>query len=372
MTLALHSSGLGKVMLLTKPLVSFPAGGREQLCKLNHDVLKSIYGGGMVLFELPIERQIGAKKYINAFRGHIDGLNEVSIYRALNTINTNNIDKVFVDGSNLGEFVRQIKLRYPVVEVITFFHNVEMRFFWGALKQSKSIRAVAVFIANYMAERKAAKYSNKIICLNERDSRLLQALYGRSATYISPMAVPDKLPSDYEAFIKPDVEPYALFVGGNFYANRDGITWFVKHVAPRVGIKICVVGKGFERFKDELELDGRVEVIGAVDSLSEWYLKAHFVIAPIFDGSGMKTKVAEALMFGKKVIGTPEAFSGYEDIVNIAGRVCNSADEFVLAIEEAANSEILPFDDELRALYERYYSYSAARSRFEKILGFVE
>jgi hypothetical protein len=50
---------------------------------------------------------------------------------------------------------------------------------------------------------------------------------------------------------------------------------------PRINIKICIVGKGFERYKKELELGGKVEVIGAVDSLAEWYLKAHFVIAPI-------------------------------------------------------------------------------------------
>ena len=46
---------------------------------------------------------------------------------------------------------------------------------------------------------------------------------------------------------------------------------------------------------------------------------AALVIAPIFDGSGMKTKVAEALMHGKHVVGTPEAFSGYAaDIVAAA------------------------------------------------------
>ena len=41
----------------------------------------------------------------------------------------------------------------------------------------------------------------------------------------------------------------------------------------------------------QLEVSGRVEVIIPVDNLHDWYT-ALLYIAPIFDGSGMKTKVA--------------------------------------------------------------------------------
>jgi len=36
------------------------------------------------------------------------------------------------------------------------------------------------------------------------------------------------------------------------------------------------------------------------------------VILPIISGSGMKTKTAEALMYGKSIIGIKEAFEGYK------------------------------------------------------------
>ena len=216
-------------------------------------------------------------------------------------------------GSNFGEVVKLVKKMFPQVQVYTFFHNVEVRFFWGSFRQNKSAHALAVFVVNYLAERKSVKFTDKLICLSQRDSQLLQKIYGRQATHVSPMALRDQLVSNAQKVTEPSQQKFALFVGGVFYANRVGITWFVKHVVPRINIKICIVGKGFERYKKELELGGKVEVIGAVDSLAEWYLKAHFVIAPIFDGSGMKTKVAEALMYGKTVIGTPEAFSGYEE-----------------------------------------------------------
>ena len=157
-----------KIMLVTNQLHDSPAGGRELLCKLNHDVLKDIYGERCVVFELFRSQKRGGMSIINAFRGHLDGLNDLIIGKALGAIQSENVDKVFVDGSNLGELSKAIKQKFPDVEVATFFHNVEARFFWGSFKQVKSLRALAVFIANYLAERKAVRYSDKIICLSER------------------------------------------------------------------------------------------------------------------------------------------------------------------------------------------------------------
>lgn len=356
------------ILLLTNKIEQSPTGGRELLCKLNHDILKDIYGERCLVLELPKNPIHGLKSIINAFVGYIDGLSAGFIANAVQKIQTRTINKVFVDGSNFGEFVKAIKIKFPKVQVFTFFHNVEARFFLGSLRQNKTPRALAVLLVNYLAERKAVQHSDHIICLNERDSHLLKRVYGKSATHISPMALQDKLSTVVSTTDKRQ-EKFALFVGGTFYANRAGIVWFVKHVAPHIHIKTCIVGRGFEKFKNELEIDGKVEVIGEVDHLVQWYLNSYFVIAPIFDGSGMKTKVAEALMFGKKVIGTPEAFVGYEQIIEQVGHVCFSADEFITAIESIDTFVTDPFDTKLRAIYEKNYSYSAAKLRFETIIN---
>jgi len=143
----------------------------------------------------------------------------------------------------------------------------------------------------------------------------------------------------------------------------------VEHVVPHIHIKTCIVGRGFESLRQELEREGKVKVVGAVDCLADWYRDAHFVIAPIFDGSGMKTKVAEALMYGKKIIGTPEAFSGYEGVAEKAGWICTTAPEFVAAIAKAGNEVTQSFYPELRMLYEEKYSFLAAVSRLSAILA---
>jgi glycosyltransferase involved in cell wall biosynthesis len=359
---------MNNILLITNKIEKVQSGGRELLSKLNHDILKDLHSSQLIVTELVRYPIRGIKSVVNAFRGHIDGINFISIQSIFSLISSHNIEVIFVDGSNLGAVVKLVKLRFPKVRICTFFHNVETKFFLGSLWSNRSVHALAVLIANYLAERKAVRYSNNIVCLSDRDSRLLHRLYGRFATHISPMALEDKF-TDSTSHVKHSRNGrYALFVGGGFYANRAGITWFCEQVAPNLDFKTCIVGRGLEDLKGQLEQNGNVEVIGAVDSLSQWYRDAHFVIAPIFDGSGMKTKVAEALMFGKKIVGTAEAFSGYEEIADQAGWLCASSGDFVAAMKDADSTINCSFNRDLRTTYETIYSFEAARARMREII----
>ena len=358
-----------KIMLLTKQLDPNPRGGRELLCALNYRALKDIFGESVILTELLFHQVRGVKARLAAFMGHIDGLNSNTLQSIVERASIGNVQKIFVDGSNLGAAVAKLKISLPNVEIITFFHNVEARFFWGSFLLSKSFHAFGVLVANYLAERKAVRFSDKRICLSGRDSKLLKRLYGRGATHISPITLEDKLPHPANYLAESTGAHFCLFVGGNFYANREGIKWYARHVAPQVEIKTVVVGRGLAAMKSELDIPGKLEVIGEVDDLADWYHRAQFVIAPIFDGSGMKTKVAEALMYGKKVVGTPEAFSGYECIADKAGWICTTSEEFSASIGIACKEINLSFFPELRLTYEQLFSYSAAATRIRKILA---
>lgn len=358
---------MAKVLLITSVRAAAATGGRALLCKLNRSALTDIYGPDLVTLELlhrPLQSGLAAAR---AFAGHIDGIDTAILHAICAAISVHGIAQVFIDGSNLGEVARTVKSRFSQVEVVTFFHNVEARFFLGSLRHTHSLRALAIMIANFLAERKAVRHSDRLVCLSARDSELLGRLYGRKATDVSPIALEDQVASAETTPEFPQ-EKFALFVGGRFYANQAGITWYADHVAPRVGMKTYVVGHGLEAMRDRLERSGNVKVVGSVQSLAAWYASAHIAIAPIFDGSGMKTKVAEALMHGKRVIGTPEAFSGYEEIAPAAGDVCRNAEEFIAALHHACERPYVRSDPHLRSLYERKYSYEAARGRLREIL----
>jgi hypothetical protein len=88
------------------------------------------------------------------------------------------------------------------------------------------------------------------------------------------------------------------------------------------------------------------------------------VVAPIFLGSGMKTKVAEAASYGKVTIGTKEAFEGYENYESI-GILCNVADDFVQNINKEYYKKFDP--KKIKKIYIDNYSIEAQRSRFKKL-----
>lgn len=356
------------VLYVGTSLETAAIGGREQLSELIRESLRTITAGQLNSLALPRTKVPAARAPLAILHGHVDGVSARSIARVIAMIDEGEANTLLLDGSNLGSIARAVKHARPEVEVITFFHNCEARFFLGAFRQGKSLRSAGVLAANYLAERRAVRFSDKRICLNKRDSEVLSSLYGKGATHLLPMAMRDRLPSGEIATTPPWGDRYALFVGGAFYANRQGIEWFVENVAARAPIQTYVVGNGFERWKDLLERNGNVRVIGAVDAMAPWYLAAQYVIAPIFDGSGMKTKVTEALMFGKRVVGTPEAFVGYEAVGEI-GTVCTSASEFIAAMEHEETRDHPYIDLTLRSLYEENYSYDAATKRLNAILG---
>jgi glycosyltransferase involved in cell wall biosynthesis len=225
-----------------------------------------------------------------------------------------------------------------------------------------------VLAINYLAERRALSCTDNVICLSERDDQILRRLYGRGATHVCPLAIRDTgVPG--VGLSRPLPTPYVLFVGGAFYANVEGVRWYADRVAPRLPITTAIVGRGFEAYRSELHRAGSLEVVGEVADLSAWYRHAALVVAPIFDGSGMKTKVAEALMHGKTIVGTPEAFSGYEQVLGRPEWVCHDADEFVRAIRCALAQDGPMFDPDLRSLYDRHYSLEAARTRLASAIG---
>jgi glycosyltransferase involved in cell wall biosynthesis len=355
------------LFISTKPK-NIQVGGRQSLTNLNNSVLKKIYNDRLICLELiPIKKYL-IKQSCEIMNGLLDGASKKNVDLANKLISDKKISKIFIDGSNLGGIVFGIKNKYPDIEIITFCHNVEFAFFWGAFKKAKSIKSFLIAFANYLAEKKAVKYSDKIICLNNRDSLKIKKVYGRYATHISAIAINDIFNKKKSTPSISLYEAYALFVGGNFYANRDGIIWFVNNVVKFINIKIVIVGSGMEVLAEKLSSD-KVIVVGKVENLEYWYSNAHFVIAPIFDGSGMKTKVAEALMFGKKIIGTPEAFTGYEEFIHLIGWSCKTIEDFVSAISIAQIEITSSFNQDLRNIYINNFSQDSAFFRLKKIVN---
>ncbi len=106
------------------------------------------------------------------------------------------------------------------------------------------------------------------------------------------------------------MKPYLLFVGSRFFANEEGVDWFLERVMPGVSpdIDFRVVGTICDALRDRTLL--RMSIWRAGWSILPLVCQRNGCGVPIFTGSGMKTKTIEALRFGRRVLGTKEAFVG--------------------------------------------------------------
>lgn len=303
--------------------------------------------------------------FVDIFELGFGGLNAVHKKEIRAIINKLNISTVFIDSSLFGILCKKIKAEFPLINIITFFHNVEYSFFiQDILKEKKYLLFYRIFLA-YSSEKMVCKYSNKIISLNQRDGNQILSFYKRKSDIVIPISIENnynKTPLDASVDNK-----IGLFVGSYFFPNVHGIKWFIENVMPKTNIKLIIVGKDMDILRNEISQDIKnIEIYSSVPNLTEYYEKADFVILPIFFGGGMKVKTAEALMFGKFLIGTPEAFVGYE-INNEVGIFCNEKEEMINTINNLDNP--LKYNVASKQLFLEKYSFDSTLNKFRIVLN---
>ena len=359
-----------KILLITKELIDDPKGGREKLNKNIFHTISCVCNKNkyqFTLYQMRNKKLSFIKKISNFFHGHIDGITSKKLLEIKNIIEKDNINLVVIDGSNYGLISKFLKDKYQNIQIIFFYHNVETEFFLQKFKNDFKLKSLAVLVTIYRAERLATKFSDKRVCLNERDSKVLNKWFGKPATHIIPLSLNIDHYSD--EISNQSNGKYLLFVGGQFFGNFEGISWFIKNVLKKIEYDLVVVGKNMDIYKNQLEISKSVKVYGQQDSLANWYENAIVTVAPIFSGSGMKTKIAESLSFGKKIIGTKEAFMGYENFLSKIGWECNSSEEFI----DVLNNTNLSISDDQALMLKKVFLNNFSLSAFEsKVASLID
>lgn len=272
-------------------------------------------------------------------------------------------DMVFFDGSHFGNMVREVKSRG--VKTAVFFHNCEYDYIDVRFGKKKSLKKAVYKRLIKKQEGRAARLADGRIAFTPRDAARIRELYGVEDTEVIPLSLKDIFPGTGFRLGQP--EPACLLFGPLGQANEEGFGWFVEKVSPGLQCITLVAGKGFEAYRERWSSD-RVKVAGTVEDVAELYGRAACVAIPLLSGGGMKIKTAEALMFGKTVFGTDEAFAGYEEELPRAGIPCNTAEEFIRQINGFLASGRTAYNPEARRLYEERYSLQASEREFKRVI----
>jgi hypothetical protein len=304
-------------------------------------------------------------KRINQIRGFSWGLSNKKINDIIRI--SKDYDFVFIDTSSYGVIAYYLKRAHYKGKIFCFFHNVEFNIECQKIKFNPfGFLRIPLL---YYNEKKACKYSDKVIVLNNRDGAELTKLYKAENIRIIPISLPDSA-GDLVSKHTHDVtsrNPTLIFIGNNWYANIHGLNWFIKNVLDHVDIKLQIVGSGLNSLKDSY-IHPKIEFLGFVPDLSSVLVNADYVISPIFTGGGMKVKTCESLMYGKNIIGTKEAFAGYDLDYQKAGAICNTKEEFINFIKFNCSIERKKFNEYSRQIFLDKYSFKATLIKFKDLL----
>lgn len=358
------------LMLVTQNFDNKIANGADVINKRNYKLLQENFENVDILY---------CRKYINTktdklyskFKNVInlsisDHKSEIITFLKTKVKNYNTI---FIGQSSLGEFAEIIKKENPKATIITFFHNVEFDYYRTQCNLYRFYYMIYAGIS-WLNEKKAIQFSDQIITLNERDSRRIYKLYGRNSDLLLPTSFKNKnLVFNKSAINANNLR--LLFIGSNFYPNKQGIIWFIKNVLVKLdNIVLEIVGRGTSNWLNEAIFKNQnIKIYGEVEDLDYYYLNADAVVIPIFIGGGMKTKTAEALMYGKYIFATQEAFEGYDIDYNKVGALCNTAEEFINKIKNFSESDCKKFNLFSRGIFLKNYDEKINSKKFMNFIN---
>lgn len=332
----------------------------------NYESLKKLYNN----VDLFVVEKWESNSLIDRIRRAIKKIYYHSEYNLFDIDNfyLDQYDLFFIDGSFLGYYARYLRGKKTTGKIITFFHNCEYdyykQFFSKKNYLARKINNKCAFVNEY----NALLYSDKCIALNLRDVNAIKNIYKRNIDSIIPISFHDRYPkTNTQMYL--NTPPLFLFIGSYFYGNVLGIKWFINEVLPFVDIKFVIIGKDMDKLKQEIKSSDKMSIYSSVKDISSYIQSADCMLFPIFDGSGMKVKTCESLMYGKYIIGTPEAFEGYDIDYKKIGDCCKTKEEFIAAINNFIETKQYKYNQYSRDIFLKKYSFEATLNLFEKTIS---
>ena len=240
-------------------------------------------------------------------------------------------DVVVLDFTKLDYIVKNNKIKKLIVKV----HNVEYDYARNDYAKNGGITRKIIALMSKKQERAILDRADAILTLTENDKNRLKELYGEQLEkkiVINPVAVEKKVNEGKKSkgFIS------LLITGSLWYGdNVDGAVWFIENVFSKLNFNARLVIAGSnpnEKIKRVVSKFSNIELYDSPDSMAPFFETCDVVIAPVFEGAGMKVKVAEALSYSKIVVGTRHAFIGYDVIDCDNAFIADSEEEFIRAL----------------------------------------
>lgn len=151
------------------------------------------------------------------------------------------------------------------------------------------------------AEIYYSKLYDKVIFVSKVETDYLnQKLPGKAITIpVGINAVPGK-----ELIGEPEKNLLSYVGNLKVAANVDTLHWIISDILPKINhdVKFMVIGKCPDDIRQKYKDNNHIIFTGRVDNLVEYIRKSQIFLSPILYGTGIKTKILEAMSMGVPVV----------------------------------------------------------------------
>lgn len=247
-------------------------------------------------------------------------------------------DVVIINGADLLWLLSELP---PTIPRILLAHNIEHQLFLSQIDAMATSRGP---IRRMMLRdwRRLQKYEmcgmreiENVIFLSSYDARF----GSRHCPNLNSLIVPPLF--DYEPVRRSPAKSRAEHVEVGFMANfgwwpnRRGLRWFLAEVFPHTGEHIRFHLFGEQSHKAALQ-HRRIVQHGFVPEIRDVWQICDFMICPVFSGSGVKIKLAEAVYNGVPVLASSFAARGLPLEPDPGVLLLDTAEEWVEFLSSAA------------------------------------
>ena len=288
-------------------------------------------------------------------------------------VDFNQYDLIFIEFTKLDYLLRDIRKAGFRGKIIVRAHNVEQDFYLVNFRAKKTPVTFLKYALSAQRERYMLNEADLILAITPYDKERITELYPIKPEKIEVCPVGVNLVNDCRAPHIPSSGKLKGLITGSlwFGPNADATRWFIDNVYPTISdiCQLTVAGlHPNEAVKTACEQSG-CTLVDSPESMQPYFENTDLVLAPIFEGGGMKVKIAETLSYGLPVITTSHGAIGYAIEDGMNGYIADSAEAFVSAVRDyyaKTSQERAVFCVQAWELYKNNYSLNAIKNTLQQ------
>lgn len=289
---------------------------------------------------------------------------------------------IFLEMAKFEYIVQDLMKRSFKGCVILRSHNVEKYLFDALYSNDRTLINLLKKRSIGIKEQKCLELSDAVLCITQNDAENIEEIYRIPASKI--MVLPVGVEKGYEnefdipSFDANKKKLTCLMTGSLWFGpNVTGIKWFIENVYDSVSNICNIVIAGFKPSNELIELckKKKIKLIDSPDYMKPLFMDADLFLAPVFSGSGMKVKIAEAMSYGLPIVTTYHGAIGYEMVNELDGYIADDREMFIKCIRDYYNLKSESKLDFRKRVYKKFmelYSYDAMEKTMIQLIDSID